>query len=624
MTGGSQPGSGSFPSLRQELDLKSGERKSIIWTQAALSSPVSSFAAARQLVTRNWDAEIARIELLNSGNLELYTGNVDWDAAFKLAQKQALSLIMGPGLGLPYPSIVLSRQPDQGFSPRGDGSDYNHQWNGQSPLDVLHICDLLLPGGAEIVKGLVRNFVAVQREDGFIDLKPGLAQQRSRILATPLLATITLRIYEMTGDREFLEEMYPALQKFIRQWFTPEHDRDQDGVPEWDHTVQSGFEDHPLYASWNDWSQGIDISSAESPSLMAFLLHELDSLNQIAAALGQNGNSAEIETYIAHVETALQESWDDQQKLFMERDRNTHSSQQSIFLGEQHGPGAILIKQKFAHPVRLVIRIVSSDSGARHPHLVIHGADRDGKQQVEVIGEERFKWLLGRGSLTGEQIYQSIELIEIENIGVDDRISVQTAGYQCTTLPQLLPLWTGRVDEATAHKLVTGMVTNPERFWHTYGLPTCLDVPLIPDNDLYMSSDLMWNGLIIDGLLRSEYPQEAIELFTRLMNSIVKSLKSERGFRRYHKPETGQGMGEPNSLYGLPPVGLFLRILGVKIQSPIRVEIQGENPFSLPITIKYRGLTILRGKDKTTVIFPDGQTVELSETTPRVVSLERL
>ena len=81
-------------------------------------------------------------------------------------------------------------------------------------------------------------------------------------------------------------------------------------------------------------------------------------------------------------------------------------------------------------------------------------------------------------------------------------------------------------------------------------------------------------------------------------------------------------MGEPNSLNGLPPLGLFLRILGVQIVSSTRVEIFGENPFPWPVTIKYRGLTILRGKVKTTIIFPDGQTVESNELTPQVISLE--
>ena len=622
MTGGSRPGSGSFPSLRQDIQLRSGESKSVIWTEAALSSPITSFAAARQLASRNWDAEIARLELVNAGTLEIYTGNAEWDATFKWAQKQALSLIISEGPGLPHPSIVLSRQPDQGYSPRGDGSDYSHLWNGQSPLDVLHMSDLILPGAPEIVKGLVKNFAAVQTDDGFIDLKPGLANQRSRIQATPVLASLTWRIFQSTADRKFLEEIYPALVKFIHSWFRPEHDRDQDGVPEWDHPIQSGYEDHPLYANWHGWSQGIDISSAESPSLIAFLLRELDALQHIAAELNQNGSARDFEGFTTGLEQALQECWNEHQGIFYERDRDAHTSDGPVFLGERIGPGSIFIQPDFSQMMRLVIKIKTSDAGSRHPRVVIHGTSISGMRRVEEITEEQFKWLLGTGILTGERIYQSIEQVELQNIAAEDQVTLHTAGYQCNTLPQLLPLWTGRLAEATAEQLVSNSVTNPERFWHAHGLPGCVDTPIFSGMEICSGCDPMWNALIADGLLVSGYPQAAAELFNRLMTATISSLKTNAEFRRYYDVDTGQGMGEPNSLNGLPPLGLFLRLLGVQIVTSTRVEIWGENPFPWPVTIKYRGMTILRGKEKTTIIFPDGQTIESNELTPQVVSLE--
>jgi hypothetical protein len=52
----------------------------------------------------------------------------------------------------------------------------------------------------------VRNYLAVQAEDGSIDWKPGLGGQRSRLLAPPLLASLVWRIYQNTEDSAFLEE----------------------------------------------------------------------------------------------------------------------------------------------------------------------------------------------------------------------------------------------------------------------------------------------------------------------------------------------------------------------------------------------------------------------------------
>jgi hypothetical protein len=110
------------------------------------------------------------------------------------------------------------------------------------------------------------------------------------------------------------------------------------------------------------------------------------------------------------------------------------------------------------------------------------------------------------------------------------------------------------------------------------------------------------------------------------MAAVVQNLKSEVAFQRYYQADTGHGVGERNALTGLAPLGLFLDTLGVRLISPSRVALTGINPFPWPVTVKYRGMTILRQREKTVVIFPDGQTVDVGatddESTPRYISLE--
>jgi hypothetical protein len=106
------------------------------------------------------------------------------------------------------------------------------------------------------------------------------------------------------------------------------------------------------------------------------------------------------------------------------------------------------------------------------------------------------------------------------------------------------------------------------------------------------------------------------------MAAIIKSLKNESAFRRNYHPTSGQGMGERNALSGLVPLGFFLDTLGVRVIAPDRVALEGTNPFPWPVTVKYRGLTVMRGKEKTQVIFPDGQTVSVDDPAPRLVMLE--
>jgi hypothetical protein len=79
---------------------------------------------------------------------------------------------------------------------------------------------------------------------------------------------------------------------------------------------------------------------------------------------------------------------------------------------------------------------------------------------------------------------------------------------------------------------------------------------------------------------------------------------------------------ETDALSGLAPLSLFLDVLGVRLHSPHRIGLGGFNPFPWPVTIKYRGLTVLRQKETTIVIFPDGQSVNIDKPTPCTVSME--
>ena len=57
----------------------------------------ASFDLARQTAARPWEAERARLELLNSSQtIDIHTGDKDWDAAFALSQSAAFGLFFPP------------------------------------------------------------------------------------------------------------------------------------------------------------------------------------------------------------------------------------------------------------------------------------------------------------------------------------------------------------------------------------------------------------------------------------------------------------------------------------------------------------------------------------------------
>jgi hypothetical protein len=187
----------------------------------------------------------------------------------------------------------------------------------------------------------------------------------------------------------------------------------------------------------------------------------------------------------------------------------------------------------------------------------------------------------------------------------------------------LAPLWAGIPDAERAGKLVEQTITNASLFWRSYGMPTSPRPAEGVDPVACWSVNLPWNRLVIEGLLRYGYREQAAQLLTRQIAAIVKSLTQERTFRQAYHADSGAGLGEFNALSGIAPVGLFLETLGVRLISSQRVALAGINPFPWPVTVKYRGLTILRQKDKTIVIFPDNQTVTVTDPEPRLVSLEQ-
>ncbi len=131
-----------------------------------------------------------------------------------------------------------------------------------------------------------------------------------------------------------------------------------------------------------------------------------------------------------------------------------------------------------------------------------------------------------------------------------------------------------------------------------------------------------WNSLIGEGLVRYGYEKEAAILFSRMMDGIVENLKRDHTFYQHIHSQSGQGVGEIYALNGLPPLGLFLKILGVQILSSKRVALRGHNPFPMPITLKFRGLTVLREEKRTKITFPGGQTAVVRNPKPRIVTIE--
>ncbi len=622
MTGGPKHGTGTHASLLLDLELGPGATRQIAFAEAALDTVAASFELARHSAARPWEAERARIELLNtSQTLDIRTGDLDWDATLAFSQTAALGLFFGESEHLPHPSFVTARHTDNGFSRKGDGADHPPSWNGQVPLDAYYLSSILY-GAPQVTKHLILNFLSTQDEDGEVDGKPGIAGQRGKILAAPLLASLTWKYYQATEDEAFLAEVFPKLIRFFWSWFSSAHDRNRDGSPEWDNILQTGFDDNPIFDVWHPWSQGLDISLVHSPSLEAMLYHEAKSIAKIANKLGKPDEETVLVAAQAEVlKASLIAGWNPNQSFYSYRDRETKQVSTGRVIAKKRGDGNMRPKEEFETAIRLLVEIQTKNPAAKRPEVEVSEFFSRTKGEVETIQGHQFQWRTGGLVATTQKLFTRVGRVSVTGLDEKDKIVVRLIDTTSEDLTLALPLWAGVPEAQQANALIGRNMMTADRFDRPFGLPS---LPVSPDPDadpVSMSVLLPWNQLIGEGLLAYGFRSEATRLTAHLMNAVIQNLKQNRSFYQRYHAEKGTGIGERNSLQGFAPVGLFMQALGVAILSQRKVKLEGRNLFPWPVTIKYKGLTVVRGLEQTVVTFSNGESVIVKEEARCIVEM---
>ena len=622
LTGGPVPGPGPYTSLSMGIDMTPGSSRQFSWALASLKSPQESFDFARKTASRPIEAEKALIENINfSDTVEIHTGDQDWDSAFALSQKNALSLFM-PGRGtFPEPGFVLSRQPDHGFSHQGDGSDYQQLWNGQSILEAQYLISLL-PGASYLSRGILNNYLHIQdKHNGFIDCRPGLAGQKGRFLAAPLLSGIAWKISQEGKDMGLINKVYPSLLQFFWSWFSPAIDSDKNGIPEWKSSLQTGLEDNPLFEGWHDWADGVNIQTVTSPGLLSELYDEAQCLIKMAELNGRSSDILTLTSQADKLRKMVLSCWNKDDLAYHYLDRDTHLCLPGNLLREQKADSMITLGINFSSPVRIQVRLTGQDISLKRPKITIHGKLND-KEITEVLESRNFSFSTRGASLTTDRIFTHIQDVEIEGINPDSDLLIKTIDLTALDISLLLPLWAGIPDEEDAQALVYRTIMDASQFDHPFGIPALSRITEPQAEMIGSSVHLPWNQLIGEGLLRYGYRMEAVRLSVHLMAAVIQNLKQAHAFYRSYNAETGAGQGDKNALQGFAPVGFFLETLGVKIESPNRVILSGENLYPWPVTVKYKGLTVTRLMGRSEIVFPNGQTVSLNDPTNSVISCE--
>ncbi len=614
LSGGAAAFRSTLPSLHVSATLAPGEARRWTWAHAGMTDPERGFEAARTATQLPLDAVAARIERMAEGIVQVETGHPEWDAAVHLSQVAALSSFVGPTRHLPSPAPVLRRCWLDGHSPRGDGSDHDWRWSGQEMSGACYLARQVLPAAPELAQGVVRNALATQGADGAVDGKPGLAGQRLRMAAAPMLAQLTWQIYRQTEDAAFVAEVLPRLTEVFSSWFDAARDRDQDGFPEWEHPLQAGYEAHPVFSQANAAGMCAELRWVESPDLAALLLGEAEALACLARVVGGAHDVPAIEARKHGLLKGLSLCWDPVSEIYRRIDHSLHTTPHAAEIAKLVGNGRTEPEVTLRQPARLVVRVSGRESEARGLEIMLTGRPVAGRERTLRLGVNDLRWSWETGCATTPEAFGALSRLQVRGVADGVQTSVVVPDLGRVDLAMLLPLWAKAPAPEEVTALLDGQLLRPERFWRPQGLP------FLPASDSEYQAQLAkgeagvgmaWNAILGEALVDLSRGEQAAALLERLMHAIVRALRTDHALCQSYDPETGEGRGDRHAACGGAPLSLLLACIGVQLISPTKVGLRGRNALDGPVTIAWRGLRVTRSGEVSRVVFPDGQTVEL-------------
>ncbi|MEJ2010919.1 MAG: hypothetical protein P8X64_01705 [Anaerolineales bacterium] len=615
LEGGARTPPSAFPALSVSTALDPGRSRAWIWAHAAEREQRASFDRARMLCNTAWEPNIARLKLLNAGMVEVETGDETWDAAFWLTQVAALQAFTGPTLRSHHPGLVGRRTIRDGFSPAGDGSDYDGAWAGLDASQAHFIARQIVNCAPELVQGELRNRITAVNSEGELDGCPGPGGQRAGWETIPLLADLTWRTYEQTQDLSLLQQAYPVLSDSVRRWLDKSCDRDQDGFPEWQYLPQTGFSAWPAFVAWQRWGQGLEIAKVERPDLAAYLFAECSALERIADELGETRDQSWFQAVRTSLQESLEYGWSERANFYQSLDRDLNQPLQGERLGRGKGSFKLEIKREFDSPVRVLIRTFGAETKARDLKVKIQGKGRTNRKMVEQFTGRKFQWFWKMGCATAEKMATALDWVKIEGLNDDFSTDVWLADTTRQDVSGLMPLWAGMIPFDRAVRLIEATLLDERHFWRKFGVPTvsARDSAYKPEREGNPGGIWMFaNTLIGYGLLRYGYRQRAVELVRKLMPAVVERLQREGDFGTYYHPDESKPLGSQHGFEGLAPLDLFLESLGLRLSEPSRVRVEPGNPYPWPISIRWRGLTVKYQDEQVIIVFPDGASVRVS------------
>jgi len=167
---------------------------------------------------------------------------------------------------------------------------------------------------ASVAQEIFLPLFAIAKPDGMI---PHSSLQ-TRDSQPPVLSWALWRIFQATGDRAYLERVYPCLKNYNR-WLYAERSM-PNGLFFWDNRYESGLDNSPRFTN-RSATRIRDLSKIAAVDLCSYMVMDDLSLAQLAEAIGRKEDAAEFRKKARALKELVNHYlWDEKDGLYYDFD----------------------------------------------------------------------------------------------------------------------------------------------------------------------------------------------------------------------------------------------------------------------------------------------------------------
>lgn len=272
-----------------------------------------------------------------------------------------LSKDKGVHIGLPHPFVA----------PSGRRSAFaNDQFYWDSYFIIL---GLLFVGKLEISKGMVENFVYLQKKYGIIPSRNRLFNLG--ISQPPFLSSMVMEIYQTKPDKRWLKKMIPVIEKELNEYWL-------DAVRPEKHMVYQGLSrycDHHINHNTSEHESGWDMTTRFRERCLRFLPVDLNSLlykyeTDLHVFHGLLGNDLQAEDYLKRSEKRKRKMnqlmWSGSDGAFYDYNYRTHRQRHFFSVACYYPMWAKLASKKQAKALVKNLKILETKWGLANTRKV--------------------------------------------------------------------------------------------------------------------------------------------------------------------------------------------------------------------------------------------------------------